>query len=142
MNGIDFWNTVCAIAFGGVLGVFYDILRFLRRLVFKGKIFVFIFDIIFLSVSAVCAFLFAFATCSGNIRLIHVVFILSGFALYYHSWGALSVKLISFILLRLKRFRSKIASKLSNRAVIRKKYDNKTGKIKIYSSIFNKKNIK
>ena len=107
----DLWFMVYSLAYGGVLGLFYDILRILRITITPGVVIAFIQDIIFWLFSAVATFIYVFVFSNGTVRLIFLFFVALGWLMYYISIGNLVVFLwsaavtpVKSFLRRLKRF--------------------------------------
>jgi len=74
---------VTAVATGGVIGFFYDILRIFRRIVRHGKIIVCIEDMIYWAAAAVAAFMVMLKSFDGEIRPFVVVGIFIGMVIYF-----------------------------------------------------------
>ncbi len=144
MNGINsgWWNMLYSLAFGGVIGVFYDCLRFIRKLTLGNIAVTFTLDIIFPSLSAAGIFLFALVVWNGSIRLLYIVFMVFGFLIYYCSFGSISVKLFDFILRPVVYICGKIKNFIGKDRKNNKKLTVAAKKFPFCSSILHKKNIK
>ncbi|MGN0551499.1 MAG: spore cortex biosynthesis protein YabQ [Acutalibacteraceae bacterium] len=92
-----------AVIFGLLLGVLYDLFRFLRILGLNGKIHILILDVLFLSLCACASFIFAVAFNEGEIRGFTLLAHLCGILLYRFSVGILTGKLFVLLSLFLKR---------------------------------------
>ena len=82
-----------AAAAGAVLGVVYDIFRFLRAMGLCSFVHTFIQDILFMSIAAVCAFFFAVAYNNGEVRVYTVAGHLYGLLAYRFTIGLLTGRL-------------------------------------------------
>lgn len=82
-----------AVAAGAVLGVVYDVFRFLRAMGLCSFVHTFIQDILFMSIAAVCAFFFAIAYNNGEVRVYTVAGHLCGLLAYRFTIGLLTGRL-------------------------------------------------
>lgn len=72
---------------GFVLGVVYDILRAVRLTISKGKVIIFIFDILYFLIFSLATFLFFLAVNKGEFRSYMIFGEILGFVFYYVSFG-------------------------------------------------------
>ncbi len=72
---------------GFVLGVIYDILRAIRLTISKGKVIIFIFDILYFMIFSLATFLFFLAVNKGEFRSYMIFGEILGFIFYYISFG-------------------------------------------------------
>ena len=144
MNGIssELWNMLYSIAFGGVIGVFYDGLRFIRKLTLGNFAVTLILDIVFPTFSAAGVFLFALVVWNGSIRLLYIVFMAVGFTVYYCSFGMITIKLFNFTVCPVAFVCGKIKKLMGKSRKNNKKLTVGAKKIPFCSSILHKKNIK
>lgn len=82
---------------GVVLGVFYDFFRIIRLCITKGKIAVFIQDILFWVVGAFFSYTFVFVINNGNYRIYFAFGELIGFVVYYFTFGEVVIKVSKFV---------------------------------------------
>ena len=99
---------------GVLCGVFYDILKVKRRIIFKRYIFLFIDDLLFCDFGTVVLLFNAFAFNDGNLKWYEIPFMLLGFLLYRKTLSSVftglcfyiidkTKQLLKFILLFIKR---------------------------------------
>jgi len=72
---------------GFLLGIVYDILRTIRLTFSKGKVIIFIFDILYFIIFALLTFLFFLATNKGEFRSYMIFGEILGWLFYYFSFG-------------------------------------------------------
>jgi len=72
---------------GFILGIVYDILRTIRLTFFKGKVAIFIFDILYFLIFSFLTFLFFLAVNKGEFRAYMILGEILGFVFYYLSFG-------------------------------------------------------
>lgn len=72
---------------GFVLGIVYDILRTIRLTISRGKIIIFIFDILYFLIFSLATFLFFLAINKGEFRSYMIFGEILGFIFYYVSFG-------------------------------------------------------
>jgi spore cortex biosynthesis protein YabQ len=112
MYGVDlsvqFENLMPAIGLGFVLGMVYDVFRFIRQIFSNGKIIVFITDMIFVLVCTLSSFLLFLAVNSGRIRGYLIVFEVLAATIYRFTAG----RLIFFILSKTSGFINSVFSEI------------------------------
>lgn len=95
---------------GAVLGVFYDVMRFLR-LIFSSK---FAVDFLFWIVSAFAVFSFFLIFSNGEIRAVYLLFIFLGCILYIFTLGYVTGnienKIAKKVKIRLKKVKNRLKS--------------------------------
>ena len=72
---------------GFILGIVYDILRAIRLTISKGKVIIFVFDIIYFLIFSLATFLFFLAVNKGEFRSYMIFGEILGFFFYYISFG-------------------------------------------------------
>ena len=72
---------------GFLLGIVYDILRTIRLTFSKGKVIIFIFDVLYFIIFALLTFLFFLATNKGEFRSYMILGEILGWLFYYFSFG-------------------------------------------------------
>lgn len=100
---IQLWQFVYALLFGAFLGVFYDVFRIIRNIINNGKMLIIFEDIIYLFVSSVLTFCFAFFINNGQLRFFIIIGIVLGLIVYYFTVGFIVMKSVNFIILLLKK---------------------------------------
>lgn len=83
-----------SIGMGFLLGVLYDIIRIVRLIMSKSKTAVFIFDLLYITLSALLVYTFIIAINMGAVRAYIIIAQLFGFFFYYISFG-IAVKKVS-----------------------------------------------
>lgn len=78
--------------FGFLLGVAYDLCRILRLTITRGRIAVFIVDILYFLAAGLSVFLFMLAYNQGEFRFYLILGIIFGFLIYYFTFGAFILK--------------------------------------------------
>lgn len=135
-------------AFGVLLGIFYDIFRFIRAAGFNSKLHVYIQDIVFMCFCSLFTFLFTAAFNKGDVRFFIVLGEFLGLLLYRYTVGEFTIRLfkltvkiirttVNFIskqIDRMEKFAKKLIHKLYETI---KRCMNKLAKIK--SGIASKK---
>lgn len=82
-------GVLYSIAFGGVLGFVYSIVRIPGGIFQKSFAVSLITDILFFMVSIILIFLFTFVFLDGNLTPVYFLIIIVGLVLYYFSFGKL-----------------------------------------------------
>ncbi len=133
----DLWFIVYSVAYGGAIGLFYDILRMLRIAIKSGTVITFVQDIIFWAFTAIATFIYIFAFAGGTVRIIFLLFVAVGWVMYYISLGKLLVWIFSSISKPIKLLLCKIRCLILKpfRPLIVKVYE----KQKTYKKKFKKK---
>ena len=83
-------SCLYSLALGGVLCIFYDVIRATRSAGANSAFAVFAGDVIFSAVSAVCVFLFAVALTNGEIRGYIVFSVAAGFLAFRFTLGRIT----------------------------------------------------
>lgn len=97
---VDFlWS----VAFGALLGLFYDVFRIVRVAVRAPSPVVFIQDVVFWFLAGLCTFIFIFAINAGELRLFLFLGILAGAAAYYFTLGMLVIAFAKAVVSFIKR---------------------------------------
>jgi len=78
-----------SVAFGALLGLFYDVFRIVRVAVRAPSVVVFFQDVAFWFLAGLCTFIFIFAVNAGELRLFLFLGILAGAVVYYFTLGML-----------------------------------------------------
>ncbi len=94
------------IGFGFVVGIFYHLLRFIRKAFFTFKAAVLIQDILFCVISAFSVFCFLLCCNDGQIRLFVLCGLALGLFVYYVSFGFFVSKFLDDIALTLHKLMS------------------------------------
>lgn len=89
--------------FGFLLGVAYDLFRIARLTVTRGKVAVFIMDVLYFLAAGITVFLFMLAFNEGEIRSYLLLGIFLGFLIYYFTFGAFVLKWSNRIIRGLRR---------------------------------------
>lgn len=89
--------------FGFLLGILYDIVRTVRMIISRSKVFVFAADLLYFTVCAVLTFAFVLVMDSGKIRLYTAAGEILGWLVYYFSLGSIAMRVSSFLCGALKR---------------------------------------
>lgn len=92
-----------AFGFGFLLGVVYDLCRILRLTVTRGKIAVFVVDILYFLAAGISVFLFMLAYNQGEFRFYLILGIIFGFLIYYFTFGAFLLKWSNRLIRTLRR---------------------------------------
>lgn len=82
---------------GFILGILYDLLRTVRISFTKGKVFVFIFDVLYFLLFGLITILFVLASNKGELRFYLIFGEVCGALLYYFSFGLVAIKLSDFV---------------------------------------------
>lgn len=77
----------CFFVAGLIMGLFYEILRFLRLLCRHNVIAVFIEDMLYMSLWGLISFIIALSVGIGYFRIYYIVFLLLGAAIYFLTLG-------------------------------------------------------
>lgn len=97
---VDFlWS----VAFGTLLGLFYDVFRIVRVTVRTPAAVVFVQDVVFWFLAGLCTFIFIFAVNAGELRLFLFLGILAGAAVYYFTLGMLVMAFARTVVSFIKR---------------------------------------
>ncbi len=102
-----------ALAAGIIMGVYYDIFRFARRLFHFSNFSVIIQDIIFWLSSAIYIFFVCVKLNNGYIRIYFVVFALIGWGVYFFTLGKFIFIILDFIIKILRSFYYKIKKRIT-----------------------------
>ncbi len=78
--------------FGFILGIMYDIFRTIRLTFSSGKRFIFLYDVVYVTLCAVFSFLFFLAVNNGKVRGYAFFAELLGWLVYYFSLGVVAIK--------------------------------------------------
>lgn len=78
--------------FGFILGILYDIFRTVRLTFSSGKKFIFLYDVIYVTLCSVLSFLFFLAVNNGKVRGYAFIAELLGWLVYYFSLGIVAIK--------------------------------------------------
>lgn len=89
--------------FGFLLGVAYDLCRILRLTVTRGRIAVFIVDVLYFLAAGLSVFLFMLAYNQGEFRFYLILGIILGFLIYYFTFGAFILKWSNRLIRLLRR---------------------------------------
>ena len=92
-----------AFGFGFLLGVVYDLFRIIRLTVTRGRIAVFVMDLVYFLLAGVSVFLFMLAYNQGEFRFYLIFGIFLGFLIYYFTFGAFILKWSNRIIRFLRR---------------------------------------
>ncbi len=149
----NIWALVYSVAYGGVIGLFYDTLRVLRLAFKPGPVLVFFQDIMFWLLSALVTFVYIFVFADGNVRLVFLLAIALGWFMYYISLGKLVFWCFGKILAPIKALFCKFSAvimrpflplkvKFRENCAIFKKNLKKRAKNSIFLFHFRKKNNK
>ena len=80
-------NLMPALGLGFLLGFVYDIVRFIRLLVSKGKTVLFVADFLFVILCTLLSYLMILAVNNGNIRIYLILAEITGAAVYFCTAG-------------------------------------------------------
>ncbi len=105
-------NFLFSLGFGAVIGAFYDFLRIVRICISDSLKILYIFDFLFVFVSAVATFLFCLGTTDGEIRLYIILGEILGFLIYYFSFGIIAVRFSEKTVLKIKTLLSSFFARL------------------------------
>lgn len=89
--------------FGFLLGVAYDLCRILRLTVTRGKVAVFVMDILYFLAAGLSVFLFVLAYNQGEFRFYLILGMIFGFLIYYFTFGAFILKWSNRVIRLLQR---------------------------------------
>lgn len=89
--------------FGFLLGMAYDLCRILRLTVTRGKVAVFVVDILYFLAAGLSVFLFVLAYNQGEFRFYLILGIIFGFLIYYFTFGAFILKWSNRVIRLLRR---------------------------------------
>ena len=92
-----------AVIAGVIMGIYYDIFRIIRRIFRNGYVTVMSQDIFFFVTSAFFVFFSCVLTGSGELRVNFVLTVLASAFVYCMTVGGLAVRLVSRLLLGLKK---------------------------------------
>lgn len=81
-----------ALGFGFMLGILYDVFRTLRLIISKSKIFAFISDTVYFSLTSFLTFCFIMVVDSGKVRLYVFFGEILGWLIWYFSFGAIALR--------------------------------------------------
>lgn len=95
---------LCALGFGFLLGILYDVFRTIRLTFTESKTAVVIFDILYFVTSGFLSFLFILAMNKGEVRFYIVGGEILGWLFYYFSFGIAVIKITDIITNLIKRF--------------------------------------
>lgn len=106
-----------SLGFGLIMGIVYDVIRIIRLSFTKSKAALIVADFLYVILCSLASFLFMLTVTDGQIRSFIIIGELTGFFIYYFTFGFLAVKITSeaidkikvkaksFLLLVLKPFR-------------------------------------
>lgn len=92
-----------SVAFGALLGLFYDVFRIFRVTVRTPSVIVFFQDVVFWFFAGLSTFLFIFVINAGELRLFLFLGILAGAVVYFFTLGVLVMGLARAIVTFIKR---------------------------------------
>lgn len=105
-------NFLFSLGFGAIIGAFYDFLRIVRICLSDSLKLLYIFDFLFVFISAIATFLFCLGTTDGEIRLYIILGEILGFLIYYFSFGIIAVRFSEKTVLKIKTLLSSFFSRL------------------------------
>lgn len=118
----DLNSMLQALAAGIIMGVYYDVFRFMRRMIHFSDFTVALQDIFFWLSSAVYLFFVCIRLNNGYIRIYFVLFALTGWAMYYATLGRIIFTIFDFVINHLrgvfKKIKNCIMSILSKTYII------------------------
>lgn len=88
--------------FGFLLGILYDVMRTLRMIISRSKVFIFLADLFYFAVCALLTFAFVLVMDSGKIRLYVAAGEVLGWLVYYFSFGSVAIKISSYLCRQIK----------------------------------------
>lgn len=97
-----------SVGVGFALGIFYDILRTVRLALTKGRVAVFIFDVLYFLIFGLATFLFILALNKGEVRLYMIIGEISGCLIYYFSLGLVAIKITDITVKTFRKFFSMV----------------------------------
>lgn len=107
MYGIDLSvqieNLMPALGLGFLLGLFYDVVRFLRLVFSKGKILLFITDMLFVVFCTLTSFLLIIGLNNGHIRFYLILAEITGAVVYFSTAGIIISALLHKISFAIKK---------------------------------------
>lgn len=89
--------------FGFLLGILYDVVRTLRIIVSRSKIFTVAVDLLYFIICGVLSFAFSLVMDSGKIRLYVAAGQVLGWLVYYFSFGSIAVRITTVVTKAVKR---------------------------------------
>ena len=104
----DLYSMLQALAAGVVMGAYYDVFRFLRRIVHFEKFSVALQDFLFWMTSAVFIFFVCVKLNNGYIRIYFVLFAMIGWGIYFATLGRMMFAFFDLIIQFLNRIYEKI----------------------------------
>ncbi len=116
------------IGFGFALGIFYDLVRLLRKSFFTFKKALLIQDVLYCIISTFAVFCFLLCVNDGEIRFFTIFGLVTGWIIYYFTFGSLVVKITDEISSAV-RYVMRPVRKIVVTAICRiRKYSKKTSK--------------
>ena len=101
MYGIDLSvqikNLMPALGIGFILGLIYDITRFLRMTFSRNKIVLFFADFLFVVFCTISSYLMILGVNNGNIRLYLIIAEITGCVIYFCTAGVIISRFFRFI---------------------------------------------
>ncbi len=94
----DITSMLQALLAGAVMGVYYDIFRFVRRIFKFAPISVALQDVLFWITSAICIFFVCIKLNAGFIRIYFVIFVMVGWLCYFMTAGKFIFKIFDGII--------------------------------------------
>lgn len=85
----DIFSMIQALLTGAVIGIYYDVFRFVRRIFRFSSFSVAIQDIVFWITSAVLVFFICIKLNGGYLRIYFIIFALAGWFIYFRTVGKL-----------------------------------------------------
>lgn len=101
-----------SVLFGIILGMFYDVFVVMRIVTKCDKSQVFFQDIIYFAISGLTNFTFILAVNNGEVRFFIILAEILGWILYYITVGKMIVKIVTFVVLKIRRFLSRVDKKI------------------------------
>lgn len=123
IHGLDFQAKLFfqSVGFGFLLGVLYDVFRFVRIIVSDKKAFIIFIDTAYFVLCGFLIFCFSLVLDNGEIRAYLLAGNLFGWLIYYFSMGFASAKIRAFIRRLKKKMRIHKIKNRKNKADLLKK---------------------
>ena len=97
-----------SVGFGALLGILYDIIGIIRLTFTKSVTALYVSDVLFVVLSAFASFLFTLAVTDGEARLFILLGEVTGFFIYYFTFGVIAVHYTEAAADRIKEFFIKV----------------------------------
>ncbi len=119
IHGLDFQTRLFfqSVGFGFLLGILYDVFRFVRILISEKRAFIIFMDMLYFTLCGFLIFCFALVLDNGEIRAYLLVGNLAGWLICYFSMGIASAKIRNLIRSQKRNIRAvklKIRKKMVN----------------------------